>query len=114
MNKIEKEEGREIQEINVGEVQTSKNELLLKEHILKANEIYYKGEYEKAVECYDKVLEIDPKHTIALGNKGLALAKVGKYNEAIWSFDKVLEMDNDSVIAWYSKGVSLSKRIRQK
>jgi hypothetical protein len=35
VNKVQKEEGREIQEIKVGEVQISKNELQLKELMLK-------------------------------------------------------------------------------
>jgi hypothetical protein len=49
INKVEKQEGTEIQEIKVGEVQISKNELLLKQHLLKGNEFYYKKEYTRAI-----------------------------------------------------------------
>lgn len=53
INKIEKREGREFQEIKVGEVRISKNELVLKQHILKGNECGNKKEYGKAIECYE-------------------------------------------------------------
>src|SRR5215469_4197781 len=42
IKKVEEEKGTQIQEIKVGEVQIPKNELLLKELILKGNEYYYK------------------------------------------------------------------------
>lgn len=80
INKFEKQEGREIDEIKVREVQIS-NDLLLKEHLLKGNEFYYKKrirglldnlrKYKQAVECYDKALEIDPNDVDALNNKGI-------------------------------------------
>jgi tetratricopeptide (TPR) repeat protein len=86
INKVEKDEGREIQEIKVGDVQISKNELLIKEHILKGNEFYYKKEYDRAIECYDKALGIDPMHARAWNNKGIVLGILGNYNEAIGLF----------------------------
>ena len=79
LNRIEKEEGIEIQEITVGETQITKNELSLKEIILEGNEHYYKNEYDEAIECYDKALEINPNHADALNNKGMSLHEVGKY-----------------------------------
>jgi len=39
---------------------------LFKELGLKGNEHFYKKEYEKAIECYDKALEIDPKDILAM------------------------------------------------
>lgn len=48
-------------------MQISKNELSLKEIILKGNEHYYNKEYKEAMECYDKALEIDPNDAIVHG-----------------------------------------------
>jgi tetratricopeptide (TPR) repeat protein len=62
-------------------VQISKNELSLKEIILKGNEHYYDKEYKEAIECYDKALEIDPKYAKALNNKGIALKLIESQNE---------------------------------
>jgi len=41
VNKIEKNTGTQIQEIRTEDIQISKNELLLKEYLLKGNEHYY-------------------------------------------------------------------------
>jgi tetratricopeptide (TPR) repeat protein len=57
-------------------MQISKNELSLKEIILKGNEHYYNKEYKEAMECYDKALGIDPNDASAWYNKGLALNKL--------------------------------------
>src|SRR5690348_194625 len=107
ISRIEREQRKEIQEIKVGEVQISKNELSLKEIILKANEHYYKKEYDEAIECYDKALEIDPKDADALNNKGLALNKLGKYKEAIEYYDKASEIDPKYVLAFNNIGSAL-------
>src|SRR5215831_8359714 len=107
INKVEKEEGREIQEIKVGEIQISKNELLLKELLLKGNEFYYNKEYDKAIECYDKILEIDSKYIDAWYNKGLSFDNLEKYYEAIECYDKILEIDPKDAGTWDRKASSL-------
>ena len=40
------------------------------------------GKHTEAIECFDKVLEIDPKYVEAWNNKGISLYKLGKYYEA--------------------------------
>ena len=49
-------------------------------------------EYEKEIECYDKVLKIDPNDVSAITNKGLALDNLGRYEEAIFYYNKALEI----------------------
>ena len=49
VNKIEKKTGTEIEEIRAGDLQMSRNDLLLKEIILKGNEDFYKKEYKGAI-----------------------------------------------------------------
>ena len=72
--------------------------------IFGGNEHYYKGEYAKAIQYYDKALEMDSKNVDAWYNKGVALDNLGKYKEAIQSYDKALEIDRKYVAAWYNKG----------
>ena len=91
----------------MGDLQFSKEELLLKEYILKGNEFYYKKKYEKSIECFDKALEIDSKDADAWNNKGLAPDNLGKYNQAIECYDKALEIDPKNATAWNSKGLAL-------
>ena len=74
--KIEKKTGIEIKEINVGDMQISKIELILKEIILNANEHYYKNEHVDAIKHYDRALEIEPKYVEAWNNKRLAMTRL--------------------------------------
>lgn len=82
--------------------------MLLKEHLLKGNEFYYKEEYEKSIEYFDKALEIDPKYADAWNNKGAALIRLEKYNEAIECCDKAINIDPNNANAWCNKGIALS------
>lgn len=85
VNKIEQEldskAGTEIQQIKAGDLQISKNELLLKEIILKGNEHHYKEEYNEAIECYDRAIEIDPNYALARNNKTILLDLLSKQKE---------------------------------
>lgn len=42
-----------------------------------------KGEYEKAIELYDKVLQLDKYNVLALAEKAMSLLELKKYNKAI-------------------------------
>ena len=69
VNRIEKESGIDIEEIKIGNLQISKNELSLDELILKGNEHFYKNQYNEAIECFNKALEIDPSYNGGVVNK---------------------------------------------
>lgn len=60
-----------------------------KKHLESGNEFFDKGEYEKAIEQYDKALELDPNYYQAQFNKGDALYRSEKYADAIQEFEKV-------------------------
>lgn len=64
------------------------------------------GEFQKAVDCFDKVLEISPDNADAWFNRGRALGKLGKFLRAIDSFDRALALRPDNADAWYYKGTS--------
>ena len=44
--------------------------------------LYEQGRYEEALECFNKVLEINPNCADAWSRMGLSLAKLGRYKEA--------------------------------
>ncbi|MCF8233300.1 MAG: tetratricopeptide repeat protein [Bacteroidales bacterium] len=51
-----------------------------------------KGEYEEAIEIYDKALEMDSLYTQAIFNKGIAFHYLGRWNEACELAGKAREM----------------------
>jgi tetratricopeptide (TPR) repeat protein len=75
VNKIENESSTNIDKIKIGEVQFSKNDLSIKELILIGNEYYYKKEYDEALACYNKALEINPNILIYGTIKAMRLRK---------------------------------------
>jgi tetratricopeptide (TPR) repeat protein len=67
------------------------------------------GKYAGAVQSYDDALSIDPNNIDILGNKGLALIKLGYYPDAVIIFDKILSIDSNSVIGLYNKSTCFYK-----
>lgn len=66
-------------------------------------DLHHSGDYDKAIQCYDHALEIDPEDTDAWRDKGGALAKLGRYDEAIQCYDHALEIDPEDTDAWFWK-----------
>jgi LPXTG-motif cell wall-anchored protein len=51
------------------------------------------GEYNKAIEAYNKAIAIDPNDKKALLNKGFAFAELGEHNKAIEAYKKAIAID---------------------
>jgi len=69
---------------------------------------------DKAIECFDKAIGINPKNDFAWGDRGLILDKQGKTEEALASFSKAIEIDPKNAITWHNKGLSLIRSNRLK
>ena len=107
VNKIQEKTGTQIKEIKAGDLQISRNDLSLKEIILKGNEHYYKNEYNEAIECYDKAIKIEPSNFDLWFNKGYALIQLEKYEETIECYDKAIKIEPNDALAWDTKGIAL-------
>ncbi len=66
------------------------------------------GRHQEAIACYDKALEIDPRHANAWANKGNCLHSIGRYQEAIACLNEALEINPRFAGAWSNKGNSLN------
>lgn len=64
--------------------------------------------YEKAIEFYDKAINLNPKSKEALNNKGTALYYLGRYNLALKHFDEVINIDPYSKNARQNKAMALA------
>lgn len=74
-------------------------------------------DYEKALECFEKALKIDPEYARAWRNKGWALGKYEKNQEAIECYIKALEIDEkdrkEDSIDWFKKELILGELGKQ-
>jgi tetratricopeptide (TPR) repeat protein len=59
---------------------------------------------EKALECFDMALAIQPRHAEALVKKAGVLEKLDRLDEAIAYYDRAIEADNSLAIAYLQKG----------
>lgn len=68
-----------------------------------------KGWYEKAIECYNTILQIDPNNFSALFCKGNSLVKLGKYREAIDCYNEALRINPNNNITLKNKGYAYKR-----
>jgi tetratricopeptide (TPR) repeat protein len=52
------------------------------------------GEHQAALQFFDKVLDEDPRHTLALSAKGFSLSRLGRPAEALRCFQLAIELDS--------------------
>jgi tetratricopeptide (TPR) repeat protein len=69
-------------------------------------------EPQKALECFDAALELEPKHAEALVKKGGALEKLGRTDEAIACYDHAIEANSALTIAHLHKGGLFNRMAR--
>ena len=80
-----------------------KQEELLKKHPKNVNLWFARGEllrsigeHEKALKCYDAVVNLEPGHKAVYNARASALAALGKRDEAVESYEKVLQLAKEA------------------
>lgn len=61
------------------------------------------GMYDEALSCFERILEIEPDHPVALSNRGIVLRQLGRLKEAEACFDRVLSRSPSSAAVWMQK-----------
>ena len=64
---------------------------------------------EKAIENYQKALQLNPHHTDAYNNMGMALYDQGRFDEAVESYQKAVEIEPNFADAYYNLGNALKQ-----
>lgn len=82
----------------------------LKQYLQQGVTLFSQGDYQGAISCFDKALEIDSTSTRIWNNKGVTLDKLGRHSEAITCFDMALELDPMFARAWINKFMALSPK----
>ena len=72
------------------------------------NIYFYKSEYQKAVQYYDKAVEKDFSYATAHHNKGYALFYLGQYEDALLSFDMYIGINGDDAEVYYQEAMAYS------
>ena len=66
---------------------------------------WYKKGFDKAIECYDKAIELDPNNP-AWNNMGLAYDDKKEYDKAIECYEKAIKLEPNDSKAWLNIGVA--------
>lgn len=67
------------------------------------------ADFEKALEIFDNILEIDPQNIAALHNKATALLQLERYDQSIEIYDKILQINPGSKDALVNRNVAFQK-----
>ena len=76
--------------------------------LAKANSHAQRGDLTSALELYQQVLTIEPRHAVALNNRGLALAELGRFIEAERHFRGALSINPEYMDAHGNLGDMLA------
>ena len=60
--------------------------------------------HDKAIEDYNKAIELDPEYATAYYNRGNAYAKLKKYEKAIEDYNKAIELNPEYAMAYNNRG----------
>ena len=69
------------------------------------NVYYKKGNYDKAIECFEKISDLKPDCAEAYNNIGAAYFGKGNYYEAIKYYEKAIELKPDYEDVYYNMGI---------
>ncbi|NJN61980.1 MAG: tetratricopeptide repeat protein [Coleofasciculaceae cyanobacterium RL_1_1] len=93
-------------------LKTSSQWLGLSPEFGRGNRWYRARQYDRAVESYDRALDLDPNLRSAWLRRGQALVKLERYSEAIESYDQAIALREDDVWGWLLRGRLLYERER--
>jgi tetratricopeptide (TPR) repeat protein len=65
-------------------------------------------EYRKAIESFNRALELEPSNAMILNSKGISLTEIRKFSQASEAFDKALKLDPENTKVLNNKGNSLT------
>ena len=85
----------------------SANEEALEDLIKKGKHLVSAMEFEEALICWDKALEIDGENIEVWHSRGLTFYYMEDYEEAVKCYNKVIELCPDHSYAWCDKGRAL-------
>jgi len=71
---------------------------------------YEKGNYQEAIELYNKGINNNPDDACLFNNRGLAYYSLEQYKKAISDYDKAIELKPDFTDAYYNRGLAYFRK----
>lgn len=71
------------------------------------NDFFTSGNYPKAIEYYDRALQLKSGYDLAWMMKGNVMNAMARYEDAIECFKKALKINEENTEAWYNMGATL-------
>ena len=71
-----------------------------------------KRQYEKALDCYDKAIQLDSNDETAWNSKGIALRNLRRFEEANECYDRAINLNSNNAEIWLNKGSVLGYMLR--
>ena len=65
---------------------------------------HQRGEYQEAIDRYDRAIELNPNYATVYNNRGTAKGALGDYQGAIADFSEVIELNPQLAEAYYNRG----------
>lgn len=66
------------------------------------------GKQKEAIECFDKILAINPNDSAVLCNKAIAVFKTRNYEESIQLYRQAIRLDPHSAGIWFNMAMPLA------
>lgn len=76
----------------------------------KGESLFEMGKYSEALDCFNKVIELDPRDADAFLYKGRALEKLQKNADALKCFDNATWLDPNNPFAYLRSGILLQRQ----
>ena len=67
------------------------------------------GQYERAIECFSKAIELDANYTMAYFYRGKAYGELKQYQEAICDYNEAIKLDENYTHAYNDRGLAYYK-----
>src|SRR5258706_3838671 len=59
----------------------------------RGNAYYTKGQYDRAIQDYERAIRLNPKDFLTFANRGMAYFIIGQYDRAIQDCDQAIQLD---------------------
>jgi tetratricopeptide (TPR) repeat protein len=70
----------------------------------------FKGEYDRALEDYDRAILLNPSFANAYNNRGVIYRLKGEYDRAIKDYDEAIWLDSNVPASFYNRGIAYSEK----